>query len=70
MFEAIRSEFVQTIARKLGGNIQVTSKPGDIRFQVWLPWAETSEPGKQADSAVALQGRERTGADPAPSSHT
>jgi signal transduction histidine kinase len=28
---------VQTIVRKLGGNIQVTSKPGDTRFQVCLP---------------------------------
>jgi signal transduction histidine kinase len=30
----------QIIVRKLGGNIQVTSKPGDTRFQVWLPCAE------------------------------
>ena len=28
---------VQTIVRKLGGNIQVSSKPGDTRFQVRLP---------------------------------
>jgi signal transduction histidine kinase len=28
----------QVIVRKLGGNIQVTSKPGDTRFQVLLPW--------------------------------
>jgi len=28
---------VQTIVRKLGGNIQITSRPGDTRFQVWLP---------------------------------
>ena len=27
---------VQTIVRKLGGNIQVTSKPGDTVFQVRL----------------------------------
>ena len=32
---------VQTIVKKLGGNIQVTSKPGDTRFQVWLPWVES-----------------------------
>jgi signal transduction histidine kinase len=30
----------QIIVRKHGGNIQVTSKPGDTRFQVWLPCAE------------------------------
>jgi signal transduction histidine kinase len=28
---------VQTIVRKHGGNIHVRSKPGDTRFQVWLP---------------------------------
>jgi len=33
----------QIIVRKHGGNIQVTSKPGDTRFQVWLPWADPSE---------------------------
>jgi signal transduction histidine kinase len=32
----------QIIVRKHGGNIQVTSKPGDTRFQVWLPWADTA----------------------------
>ncbi len=37
---------VQTIVRKLGGNIQVTSKPGDTRFQVWLPWADSTVPGR------------------------
>jgi signal transduction histidine kinase len=41
---------VQTIARKLGGNIQVSSKPGDTRFQVWLPWADPIEFGKPLDS--------------------
>jgi signal transduction histidine kinase len=41
---------VQTIVRKLGGNIQVSSKPGDTRFQVWLPWVDTTEPCKQFDS--------------------
>ena len=32
---------VQRIVKKHQGNIQVTSKPGDTRFQVWLPLAET-----------------------------
>jgi signal transduction histidine kinase len=32
----------QRIVKKHRGNIQVTSKPGDTRFQVWLPMAETS----------------------------
>ena len=30
---------VQRIVRKHRGNVQVTSKPGDTRFQVWLPLA-------------------------------
>ena len=33
---------VQRIVKKHRGNIQVTSKPGDTRFQVWLPLAEAS----------------------------
>jgi len=33
---------VQRIVRKHKGNIQVTSKPGDTRFQVWLPLASPS----------------------------
>ncbi len=41
---------VQTIVRKLGGNIQVSSKPGDTRFQVRLPWVDPTEPCKQFDS--------------------
>ena len=32
---------VQRIVRKHKGNIQVNSKPGDTRFQVWLPLADT-----------------------------
>jgi signal transduction histidine kinase len=32
---------VQRIVKKHQGNIQVTSKPGDTRVQVWLPLAET-----------------------------
>ena len=34
---------VQSIVRKHGGSVQVSSKPGDTRFQVYLPWAEPSE---------------------------
>jgi signal transduction histidine kinase len=34
---------VQRIVRKHKGNIQVTSKPGDTRFQVWLPLADASD---------------------------
>ena len=40
---------VQTIVRKFGGNIQVSSEPGDTRFQVWIPWADPIEFGKQHD---------------------
>jgi signal transduction histidine kinase len=31
---------VQRIVKKHRGDIQITSKPGDTRFQVWLPLAE------------------------------
>ncbi|MGA3089192.1 MAG: ATP-binding protein [Terriglobales bacterium] len=31
---------VQRIVKKHRGNVQVTSQPGDTRFQVWLPLAE------------------------------
>jgi signal transduction histidine kinase len=42
---------VQTIVRKHGGNVQVASKPGDTRFQVWLPIAAPPEAGNnQLDS--------------------
>jgi signal transduction histidine kinase len=33
---------VQTIVRKHGGSIQVSSRPGDTRFQVWLPYVDPS----------------------------
>src|SRR5436305_6199665 len=33
---------VQRIVKKHRGNLQVNSKPGDTRFQVWLPLAEAS----------------------------
>jgi signal transduction histidine kinase len=35
----------QRIVKKHRGTIQVTSKPGDTRFQVWLPLSETSASG-------------------------
>jgi|SRR5579862_122782 len=34
---------VQRIVKKHRGNIQVASKPGDTRFQVWLPLSEASK---------------------------
>jgi len=36
----------QILVRKLGGNIQVRSKPCATRFQVWLPWADPPENGR------------------------
>jgi signal transduction histidine kinase len=36
---------VQRIVKKHGGNIQVESKPGDTRFQVWLPLSEAAAKG-------------------------
>jgi len=38
---------VQTIVRKLGGNMQITSQPGDTRFQVLLPRRNQTECGEQ-----------------------
>lgn len=36
---------VRTIVRKCGGNVQVDSTPGDTRFQVWLPRADSIDSG-------------------------
>src|SRR5882724_8735543 len=36
---------VQRIVKKHRGNIQVNSKPGDTRFQIWLPLADASATG-------------------------
>jgi signal transduction histidine kinase len=36
---------VQRIVKKHGGNVQVSSKPGDTRFQVWLPLSEAAARG-------------------------
>jgi len=33
---------VQRIVKKHRGDIQVRSKPGDTRFQVWLPFSESA----------------------------
>ena len=33
---------VQRIVRKHRGDVHVESKPGDTRFQVWLPLAESA----------------------------
>ena len=35
---------VQRIVKKHKGSIQVTSKPGDTRFQVWIPLADAHSP--------------------------
>ncbi|MGD0566857.1 MAG: ATP-binding protein [Candidatus Sulfotelmatobacter sp.] len=43
---------VQRIVKKHRGSIQVNSKPGDTRFQIWLPLSEAS-PGKTESSSTA-----------------
>ena len=42
---------VQRIVNKHRGNIQVSSKPGDTRFQVWLPMADASDTPPASKSA-------------------
>src|SRR6201998_4745874 len=42
------------IVKKHRGNIQVSSKPGDTRFQVWLPLAE-QQTGERDSPAVRAQ---------------
>src|SRR5207248_2286867 len=44
---------VQRIVRKHRGDIQVTSKPGDTRFQVWLPLAEAPTDKKNSTGPKA-----------------
>jgi signal transduction histidine kinase len=46
---------VQTIVRKLGGNIQVSSRPGDTRFQIWLPVTDPIEFGRQLNTGLGAQ---------------
>jgi len=41
---------VQTIVRKHGGSIQVKSRRGDTRFQVWLPWEDPVRPGRALEN--------------------
>jgi signal transduction histidine kinase len=42
---------VQRIVKKHRGSIQVASKPGDTRFQVWLPLADAAGPGLAKQNA-------------------
>lgn len=48
---------VQRIVKKHKGNIQVTSKPGDTRFQVWLP---VSDVPTKANPVVAQEIEDRS----------
>lgn len=41
---------VQTIVRKHGGHVQVSSKPGDTRFQVWIPCTDHIDPEHHSKS--------------------
>ena len=43
---------VQRIVKKHRGNIQVTSKPGDTRFQVWLPLADGNSGSDLPSSSI------------------
>src|SRR6202521_4322081 len=43
------------IVRKHRGNIQVSSKPGDTRFQVWLPLAEKQAEERDSPAVRAQQ---------------
>jgi signal transduction histidine kinase len=44
---------VQRIVRKHRGNIQLNSKPGDTRFQVWLPLGEVPAQASSVSSTKA-----------------
>jgi len=46
---------VQTIVKKLGGDIQVSSKPGDTRFQIWIPFTDPIEFSKQLNMLPRAQ---------------
>jgi signal transduction histidine kinase len=43
---------VQRIVKKHRGNIQISSKPGDTRFQIWLPVANLEEIPRSAAARV------------------
>ena len=43
------------IVKKHRGNIQVSSKPGDTRFQVWLPLAEKQAEERESPAVRAQQ---------------
>ena len=43
------------IVKKHRGNIQVSSKPGDTRFQVWLPLAEKKTEERESPAVRARQ---------------